>query len=253
MDDLFGCGDAPQLAHLDCHGYVMLTGVFRPEAMTELALRLSRVLATRQEPSVLRSRGQVYGSRNLLETVPAVAPLVTPPVLRDLLRSVLGPEAGLVRVLFFDKPPDRSWSLPWHRDRTIAVQRNDLPSPCFSKPTSKAGVPHVEAPVSILEAMLTLRVHVDPMTADNGPLHVLPGSHRILSDPADGEPRELHCAAGDVLAMRPLLSHSSTMSRPGNVLHRRIIHLEFAGCPALSDGYAWHTFRPLKDIPLAKG
>jgi hypothetical protein len=41
----------------------------------------------------------------------------------------------------------------------------------------KVGVPHVEAPEWLLEKMLTMRLHLDDMTEENGPLKVLPGSH----------------------------------------------------------------------------
>ena len=51
-------------------------------------------------------------------------------------------------------------------------------------------------------------------------------------------------APGDVLAMRPLLLHRSEETRPGCTLHRRILHLEFAGCPTLPDDYQWHSFIP---------
>jgi len=52
----------------------------------------------------------------------------------------------------------------------------------------------------------------------------------------------LHARAGDVLAMRPLVSHSSGASTPGTQRHRRVLHLEFAGCEELPDGFCWHDF-----------
>jgi hypothetical protein len=224
-------------------GYVMLEGVFESGEIEALANRLSATLEGSSESSVLRSRGQTYGSRNLLAAFPEVAELLSRPRLREFTIAVLGPRAGIVRALYFDKPPGRSWSLPWHQDCTIAVKRNDLPSHCFQKPTVKAGVPHIEAPATVLENMLTLRIHLDPMSAANGPLHVIPGSHR--RDDARQPPVELHARIGEVLAMRPLLSHSSSMSQPGTTLHRRIIHFEVAHLPQLPDGYEWHTFLPL--------
>ena len=84
--------------------------------------------------------------------------------------------------------------------------------------------------------MLTLRIHLDDMTEENGPLHVLPGSHHTKEDTthtASGQP--IHLRGGDVFAMRPLLTHSSTCSRPGTTLHRRILHLEFAAHAQLPD------------------
>jgi hypothetical protein len=147
----------------------------------------------------------------------------------------------LVRALFFDKPPECCWSLPWHRDRTIAVQNNAKPTAHFRRPTIKAGIPHVEAPESLLMRMLTLRVHLDVVTAENGPLSVIPRSH-LEECEAAAPPVELHAGVGDVLAMRPLLSHSSSHPRDGITSHRRVIHLELAPGEELADGYQWYSF-----------
>ncbi len=166
------------------------------------------------------------------------------PPLLELLRGVLGPEVGLVRVLFFDKPPERTWALPWHKDLTIAVKPHSSESTVFSKPTLKAGLPHVEASREVLEAMLTLRIHLDDMTEENGPLLVVPGSHRLGKVPVASyeTARTILGSRGDVLAMRPLLAHRSISSREGTTLHRRILHLEFTGLPHLPDGFEWHDF-----------
>ncbi len=133
-----------------------------------------------------------------------------------------------MRALFFDKPPQNSWALPWRKDVTIAVRENRLPSPHFSKPTLRAGVPHVEAPVEVLNQMLTLRIHLDDVTDENGPLRVIPGSHRD----------------GKRLVLDQMVAHGSNRSLPATHQHRRFLHLEFAASPDLPDGYAWHTFHP---------
>ncbi|MEQ8791843.1 MAG: phytanoyl-CoA dioxygenase family protein [Pirellulaceae bacterium] len=228
-------------------GYTMLSRVFDEAEVVRLGQRLQESLeqqAATAESPVLQSRGQTYGARNLLQAFPEAVQLARHAALCELLRETLGGEVGLVRGLFFDKPPDRSWSLPWHRDQTIAVEQNDLPSEHFRKPTRKAGVAHVEAPRSLLERMVTLRIHLDAMTDENGPLAVMPGSH-LGDDAAQASPVTLKAQAGDVLAMRPLLLHSSGMSQQGAMSHRRVIHLEFAADRELPDGYAWHTFLPI--------
>lgn len=239
MSDLL----AASLDHFAQHGYVMLPAVFSACDMESLAERLSAALEERSNASILRSRGRTYGSRNLLETFPEIVAVLRRPALQRFVTAILGPDAGMVRALFFDKPPDRSWSLPWHKDRTIAVKQNDLASALFQKPTMKAGVPHVEAPESVLERMLTIRIHLDAMTETNGPLFVMPGSHRE-SDPQPLPPVEVHANVGDVLAMRPLLSHSSTVSQPGTSSHRRVIHIETAASAELPDGYEWYSYIP---------
>jgi hypothetical protein len=47
----------------------------------------------------------------------------------------------------------------------------------LTRPTIKAGAPHVIASDEILHKMLTLRIHLDEVTDENGPLRVVPGSH----------------------------------------------------------------------------
>lgn len=226
--------------HLKYFGYALLQGVFNAKDLDSLASRLSVALEA-DEPSVLRSRGQTYGSRDLIRLLPEVCDIPRHPTLKEFIAAVLGPGAGLVRALYFDKPPDRCWSLPWHKDRTIAVKNNEKPTSHFRRPTIKAGIPHVEAPESLLVGMLTLRLHLDAMTAENGPLCVIPRSHVEEQEPA-ALPVEIHADAGDVLAMRPLLSHSSILPRNGTTMHRRVIHLELAPCAELPDEYEWHSF-----------
>lgn len=190
------------------------------------------------------SRGHVYAARNLIESIPDVTTIWRGETLLPVLRMSLGKQFGLVRALFFDKPPDRTWSLPWHKDTSIAVKDNSIETTSFSRPTIKAGVPHVVASDGLLRQMLTLRIHLDEVTEENGPLRVVPGSH--LSSDHEGERIEsavaIHAKAGDVLAMRPLISHSSGSSVPGTTRHRRVLHLEFAGLETLPDGYEWHDF-----------
>jgi hypothetical protein len=89
------------------------------------------------------SRGHVYAARNLIESIPEVGTVWQTEVTLAVLREHLGGGFGLVRALFFDKPPDRTWNLPWHKDMSIAVKDNTIASSSFSRPTIKSGVPHV--------------------------------------------------------------------------------------------------------------
>lgn len=233
-------------ASLEKDGYAMLPGIFSADQMHDLGTRLIAALEAHPGPAVLESRGRIYGSRNLLAAAAWLIDLARTPPLAEVLHQTLGAEVGLVRGLYFDKPPDRSWSLPWHRDRTIAVMDNTIISEHFDNPTQKAGIAHLEASDQLLASMLTLRIHLDAMTEENGPLSVIPGSHRL--DPTKEQPPVvLSAEAGDVLAMRPLVSHASSMSKEGTTAHRRIVHLEFAASPMLPDGVQWHDFLSIED------
>jgi ectoine hydroxylase-related dioxygenase (phytanoyl-CoA dioxygenase family) len=92
--------------------------------------------------------------------------------------------------------------------------------------------------------MITVRVHLDDCGPDNGPLAVIPGSHRhgFLDDPAlrraidEGPIAECTVSAGDAVLMRPLLLHGSRKAdRPA---HRRVAHFEFA-CDSLPSPLRW--------------
>lgn len=225
-------------------GFALVPDVYSEQECEQLIVGLNEHAMEADQNPLRSSRGSVYAARNLIDSWPAVKQCWKRPQLTDLLVNLLGPTCGLVRVLFFDKPPERSWSLPFHKDMTIAVADNSLPSVQLTKPTTKCGIDHVEASEEVLASMLTLRIHLDPIDGDNGPLQVIPGSHasgkRIES--TDCSPVSVHSAAGDVLAMRPLLSHASGHSSHDSLAHRRILHLEFASAAELPDGFQWNWF-----------
>jgi hypothetical protein len=231
---------------VELQGFALLTGVFGGAEVDAITRELTAALHSPAAAVTLRDRaGSVYGARNLMMLWPAAARVWQRSPLLQTLSATLGPEFGLVRALYFDKPPGGSWALPWHKDLTVAVRDNRLPSLRFAKPTRKAGVPHVEAPLDVLAGMLTARIHLDEVTAANGPLQVLPGSHRTGKGLClDGSPRSILASRGDVLLMRPLLAHASGHAAPGTWRHRRIVHLEFAAARSLPDGYCWHDFVP---------
>jgi ectoine hydroxylase-related dioxygenase (phytanoyl-CoA dioxygenase family) len=237
-----------QLGELERDGYTVLPDVFRDEAVAAIIRGLEGVFAERagMEASIRGDEGTIYAARNVLELWPTAANVWRVAPVPQLLAAVLGPCFGLVRILFFDKPPQQTWALPWHKDLTIAVRENRLPSQHFRNPTRKAGVPHVEAPLSVLQSMLTVRIHLDHVTEENGPLKVVPGSHRTGKALTLDLARPAHILAnrGDVLLMCPLLAHCSGKSHPETTRHRRILHLEFAAALDLPDGYLWHDFIP---------
>lgn len=190
------------------------------------------------------------GLRNALASSSVLAELARHPSMRAMAESVLGPTALVSRAILFDKTPGANWQVPWHQDTTIAVRRRvDVPG--FGPWSVKDGVTHVKPPAAVLEGVLTLRLHLDPCDERNGPLHVLPASHRegFLDDARTGEliaaGEAVSCAAdvGDVVAFRPLLLHRSPKAERAS--HRRVLHLELsAGQPG--PGLEWHD----ADAPL---
>lgn len=253
-------GTAEQLQR---DGFVLLKGLLSISEIQDwlnyiaTQLKLVEVNGTDGFRNAIQSRdGRVSGIRNILDFLPYLREAWRRPSLEQWLIRELGDEAGLVRGLYFDKPPGASWSLPWHKDRTLAVRSHPGPSDFFQHPTTKAGVRHVEADQRLLNDMLTLRFHLDPADQENGALWVQPGSHldevhngREVQRTSDARDAVLvEAEAGDVLVMRPLLNHSSGNSDSTTHRHRRIVHLEFARRRHLPDEYQWQWYVPLVTV-----
>ena len=225
---------------IQAKGFVVIPEVFDSKGITHIVDQLRDI----PRSASTKQRGRSYfGIRNLLKVVPSLHDLATSPSIRSLVDPIAGPRARVVRGVFFDKTPEANWKVPWHQDLTIAVrQKKEVAN--FTSWSLKADVIHVQPPSSVLEEMLTLRIHLDATNEDGGALKVIPGSHKCGRLNVDDiqkirqETKAIVCSAaeGDVLAMRPLLLHSSSVSQ--NASHRRVIHLEFCSAE-LPGGLQW--------------
>jgi hypothetical protein len=234
----FDPGDYGRNFHRD--GYFIRNDIVPEDIVQRLRLAIAAI-PNREE---VRRRRSVYGVRNLLEICPAVRHLATEPFVRQFVTPLLGHGAFAVRAIFFDKVPEANWSLFWHQDNVIAVkERLDVPG--FSAWSQKAGVWQVQPPVDVLAGMIAIRVHLDDCGPNNGPLRVLPGSHRFgwLDDELEtwkARVPEMICnvGCGGIVAMCPLILHASAASETAG--HRRVIHLEYAATE-LPAGLDWNN------------
>jgi ectoine hydroxylase-related dioxygenase (phytanoyl-CoA dioxygenase family) len=161
----------------------------------------------------------------------------------SFVHQVLGRDAFPIRAILFDKTETANWKVSWHQDLTIAVMERCEESG-YGPWSSKHGVVHVQPPAAVLEQMLAVRLHLDESGAGNGPLRVLPGSHRAgkLRDqeiPAwQQRTTEEVCLVprGGALVMRPLLLHASSPATEPH--HRRVLHIEYSNCE-LPTGLEW--------------
>lgn len=156
---------------------------------------------------------------------------------------VLGSASRPVRAILFDKTAETNWSLAWHQDRTICVQRK-VDTRGFEPWTIKAGMQHVAPPFRLLTRMATLRVHLDDVPVTNAPLLIAPGSHtfgRISVDEIEDVVKRCGtevciAEAGDVwLYATPILHASDAAEAP---THRRVLQFDFAA-EDLPNGLEW--------------
>jgi hypothetical protein len=222
------------MRHADAHhindGFAIAPGVFGACELDGIARQLETV-------SVQRSRA---GARHLL-AVPAIASLARDPRLTKLAAEVLGCDPVAFGATLFDKSANANWLVVWHQDTALPLlERRDTAG--WGPWSTKGGVVYAHAPTTALSQVVALRLHLDPSTSENGPLRVLPGTHRlgVLSD------EQIHSAAqriaavtctvdrGGVLIMRPLLVHAS--SKGAVAASRRVIHFEYAASAAFEHG-----------------
>lgn len=153
--------------------------------------------------------------------------------IHKIVADWLGPVADPVRAILFDKNPAANWALGWHQDRTIAVASH-AEVEGFQHWNKKDGVDHVEPPFDLIERMLTVRIHLDPVSADNAPLLISPGTHRLgrireveLEDAVERHGSFACLAdAGDVWVYRTAIVHAS--KRASAPHRRRVLQVDYS-------------------------
>lgn len=148
-----------------------------------------------------------------------------------------------VQCTYFEKSASRNWLVPVHQDLSIPVQCR-VDDPALRGWSEKEGQWFVQAPGEVLAQLVAVRVHLDDCGEDDGPLRVVPASHRrgVLSPEAARIARqhagEVVCTSprGGALVMRPLLLHASSKSTGHS--QRRVLHFVF-GPPWLPHGLTW--------------
>lgn len=187
----------------------------------------------------LESRRGQAGIRHVLGH-PAVSVIANHQRLLGMARTILGGAAFPFRATLFDKSSNANWLVTWHQDTALPLTEKRA-TPGWGPWSVKEGVVYAHAPAKALEQVLALRLHLDDSTQENGPLRVLPGTHKmgVLSDDevksqaAERQPVECLIAKGGVVAMRPLIIHASSKST--SQIPRRVLHIEYAGQASIGD------------------
>jgi hypothetical protein len=159
------------------------------------------------------------------------------------IRSLLPRNAVAVQCTLFDKSPTMNWLVALHQDLSIPV-KSLLDSPECSGWSEKEGQLYVQPPVSVLERLVAVRLHIDDCPVESGALRVVSRSHsegrvdqaRVEALRLERGETAVPVARGGALVMRPLLLHaSSKVTSPGP---RRVLHFVF-GPPTLPLGLEW--------------
>ena len=203
------------------NGFAIVPAVISSHEIEEFIVRLNTL-------DLDRSRA---GIRHLLNH-PLVAEVANDPRMLGIAQSVLGRDAFPFRATLFDKSPDANWLITWHQDTALPLQQRHE-TPGWGSWSVKEGVTYAHAPASALEKVVALRLHLDDSTAANGPLRVLPGTHRngVLTDQqveaavAKVDATTCLVSQGGAIVMRPLIIHASSKSESS--IPRRVLHIEY--------------------------
>ena len=185
---------------------------------------------------------EAVGSRKLLDT-PWCRELAHRLIGESRFRAVVPAGVRAVQCTLFEKALDKNWLVALHQDLSIPVAERIDSVQCTGW-SEKDGTLFVQPPVSVLEELLIVRLHMDDCDERNGALRVVPGSHRLgrLSAAQARAARALRgehvvpVTRGGVMLMRPLLLHASSKSTVN--VPRRVLHFVL-GPRRMPEGLKW--------------
>jgi hypothetical protein len=211
-------------------GFALVPQVLTAAECEAAASRIAAVSADSAGTRSLLSQAWCQALAATIRRHPSLAPLVP---------------AGFaaVQCTFFEKSASRNWLVPVHQDLSIPVAAR-VEHAGLGGWSEKEGALYVQPPVELLAQLVAVRLHIDGCGAEDGPLRVVPGSHRHgrmeaqAAAAARQAQAEVVCVAGQgsAMAMRPLLLHASSKSTGGS--RRRVLHFLF-GPRALPFGLQW--------------
>ena len=180
------------------------------------------------------------GSRHLMSQ-PEVRRVASDPHMLEIARVALGTDAVPFRATLFAKSGAANWLVVWHQDTALPL-KSDFVLAGWGPWSQKSGIAYSHAPSWALSRIVALRLHLDASTINNGPLRVLPGTHAsgVMNDDdvfalsRSLTPVDCVVGRGGVLAMYPLLVHSSSKARSAEP--RRVLHIEYADSLELAPG-----------------
>ena len=209
-------------------GFAILPGLFSQDYLNHLLEQIDRSAPRRNRAGVRHALHLSAVSETAWH-----AQMITP------AREVLGPDAFPFRATLFDKSPAANWLVAWHQDIALPL-RERIELPGWGPWSVKEGISYAQAPATVMNQVLALRLSFDDSTGENGPLRVLPRTHtsgvlnadRIHVFATQIPPVDCVVSKGGVVAMRPLLIHASSKSQ--TEMHRRVLHIEYAASDSIA-------------------
>jgi ectoine hydroxylase-related dioxygenase (phytanoyl-CoA dioxygenase family) len=223
---------------LDQNGFAIIDAVFTDSEVTAI----NAFIETKKNSLTTGKKSKdLFAIRKIFTALPGIKAKVLNSNIKSIINTIFGPGYFIIKGLYFDKPSLSNWFVAYHQDLSVSVN-NKSSSASYKGWTVKDNQFGVQPPVYILESIYTIRIHLDDCTAQNGALHVIPGSHKKgVYKPREDErtkENEVICEVqkGGIMLMQPLLLHASHKSTAA--ANRRVLHIEFCNT-RLPDSIHW--------------
>ena len=240
-------GTAQHKLHLHEEGFAIIDNVFTEP---EIAAIIETINAIDTSGAAFRKTRDLFAIRRFVKEVPGIGAYIFTSRICTIIDQLFGPGYFLVKSIYFDKPEQSNWFVAYHQDLTISVDQKEQVAG-FDQWTVKNDQFAVQPPVTLLENIFTIRIHLDETDENNGALKIVPRSHRkgiYRPETIDwSREKEVVCKVprGGIMIMQPLLLHAS--NRTVNNSKRRVIHLEFSN-RLLPGRLQWAEYLPLTDF-----
>lgn len=215
-------------SHILEYGFTVINHIFSPEEIEKINMALEHIDTSKEN---FRKSEDLFAIRQFLKEIPEIKSLVFNDNIRRVVQEIFGEKYFVVKSIYFDKPEASNWYVAYHQDLTISVDKK-VELPGFGPWTTKQNQFAVQPPLTILENIYTIRIHLDDTDENNGALKVVPGSHAKgihrpeTIDWAIETENICNVEKGGIMLMKPLTLHGS--NRTTNGKKRRVIHIEFS-------------------------
>jgi len=209
-------------------GFSIVDGIYNDKEIDSI---LNSISNADQTNTTFRKSEDLFAIRQVVKEIPEILQFIFNDNLKYLISNIIGNDYFIVKSIYFDKPENSNWYVAYHQDLTISVDKKaEIEN--FVNWTKKQNQFAVQPPISVLENIVTLRIHLDETNSENGALKVIENSHskgiyRPETINWESE-KEVTCNVnkGGVMLMKPLILHSS--GRTTNSKKRRVIHIELS-------------------------
>jgi ectoine hydroxylase-related dioxygenase (phytanoyl-CoA dioxygenase family) len=210
------------------NGFTVINDVFSAGEIERIAHVIQNIDTSKEN---FRKSEDLFAIRQFLKEIPEINELIFNNNIKKIINEIFGDKYKAVKSIYFDKPEKSNWYVAYHQDLTISVDKK-LDIADFGPWTTKQNQFAVQPPLSFLQNIYTIRIHLDDTDENNGALKVVPKSHaKGIYRPEmidwNVETEEIcNVEKGGIMIMKPLTLHGS--NRTTNGKKRRVIHIEFS-------------------------